>query len=112
MERNLPVLAPLRHSREGMFILGLITFIAFLGLTNSWYLLTMGVSGDPLICNVLDGCNLVAESLWCDVLFSHACKRTRLFYYPSPCAEKSHLNNGCARLSCITMVCISPNLCD
>ena len=39
MERNLPVLAPLRHSREGMFILGLITFIAFLGLTNSWYLL-------------------------------------------------------------------------
>jgi len=65
MESPFPVLvekkqSSSRHSQT--LLLVLILGIAFLGLTNSWYLATIEVSGDPLICNVLDGCNLVAES--------------------------------------------------
>ena len=55
--------------------------LSFIGLTNSFYLVQSHVSGEPLNCSILDGCNVVAASPYSIVLGVPLASWGVLFYF-------------------------------
>ncbi|XKT75157.1 MAG: vitamin K epoxide reductase family protein [Patescibacteria group bacterium UBA2103] len=55
--------------------------LSFIGLTNSFYLVQSHVSGEPLNCSILNGCNAVAASPYSIVLGVPLASWGVLFYF-------------------------------
>lgn len=55
--------------------------LAFVGLANSFYLVQSHVTGEPLKCSILDGCNAVAASPYSIVLGVPLASWGVLFYF-------------------------------
>lgn len=55
--------------------------LAFIGLTNSFYLVQSHVTGEELNCSILDGCNAVAASPYSIVLGVPLASWGVLFYF-------------------------------
>jgi len=55
--------------------------LSFIGLANSFYLVQAHVTGEPLKCSILDGCNAVAASPYSIVLGVPLASWGVLFYF-------------------------------
>jgi len=55
--------------------------LSFIGLANSFYLVQSHVTGEPLRCSILDGCNAVAASPYSIVLGVPLASWGVLFYF-------------------------------